>query len=117
MQHNSEQLPLLTQEVTEHRLVSNHCIEKKPSRGVDNQNQVKFLLGKSDEALEEAAHGGGGVTIPGGVQKPHGCGTEGCSQWAHWGGGWTWGPSKSSPTLTVPQNPLSNQLSFLLSYL
>ena len=28
-----------------------------------------------------------GVTIPGGVPEPWGCGTEGCGQWA-WGGGW-----------------------------
>ena len=29
-----------------------------------------------------AAQGGGGVTIPGGVQKPWGCDTEGRGQWA-----------------------------------
>jgi len=29
-----------------------------------------------------AARGGGGVTIPGGVEEPCGCGTEGCGQWA-----------------------------------
>ena len=32
-----------------------------------------------------AAQGGGGVTIPGGVQGPWGCGTEGCGQWTWWG--------------------------------
>ena len=32
-----------------------------------------------------AAHGGGGVTVPGGVPEPWGCGTE-RSQWARWGG-------------------------------
>ena len=32
-----------------------------------------------------AAQGGGGVTIPGGVPEPWGCGTEGCGQWAWWG--------------------------------
>ena len=30
--------------------------------------------------------GGGGVTTHGGVQEPWGCGTEGCGQWAWWGG-------------------------------
>ena len=29
-----------------------------------------------------AAQGGGGVTIPGGVPEPWGCGTEGRGQWA-----------------------------------
>ena len=33
-----------------------------------------------------AAQGGGGVTIPGGVPEPWGCGTEGCGQWVWWGG-------------------------------
>ena len=33
-----------------------------------------------------AAQGGGGVTIPGGVPEPWGSGTEGCGQWARWGG-------------------------------
>jgi len=32
-----------------------------------------------------AAHGGGGVTVPGGVPEPWGCGTEGRGQWAQWG--------------------------------
>jgi len=36
----------------------------------------------SGEALKQAVHGGGGVTIPGGVQEPHGCGTEGHGQLA-----------------------------------
>ena len=31
-----------------------------------------------------AAHGGGGVTVPGGVQEPWRCGTEGRGQWAWW---------------------------------
>ena len=30
--------------------------------------------------------GNGGVTVPGGVQKPWRCGTEGRGQWARWGG-------------------------------
>jgi len=32
-----------------------------------------------------AAQGGGAVTIPGGVEEPCGCGTEGRGQWAWWG--------------------------------
>ena len=30
------------------------------------------------EALAQAAQGGGGITVPGGVQETCGCGTEGC---------------------------------------
>jgi len=45
----------------------------------------KFILWKSSEAVAEAAQGGGGVTIPGGVQKPCGCGPEGYGEWAWWG--------------------------------
>ena len=41
----------------------------------------KFLLQKSGDALTQAAQGGGGVTIPGGVQETRRCGTEG----ARWG--------------------------------
>ena len=40
----------------------------------------QFLLSKGSEAAAQAAQGGGRVTIPGGVQKPCGCGTEGCGQ-------------------------------------
>ena len=36
----------------------------------------KFLLRKSGEALAQAAQGGGGVTVPGGVQELWRCGTE-----------------------------------------
>ena len=32
--------------------------------------------------MTQAAQGGGGVTVPGGVQEPCGCGTEGHGQWA-----------------------------------
>jgi len=35
----------------------------------------KFLLRRSAEALEQAAQGGGGVTIPGGFQEMWRCGT------------------------------------------
>ena len=38
----------------------------------------KFVLVKSGEALEQAARGGGGVTVPGGVQGMWRCGTETC---------------------------------------
>ena len=35
--------------------------------------------------MAQAAQGGGGVTVPGGVEEPCGCGTEGRGQWAWWG--------------------------------
>ena len=37
---------------------------------------------ESGETLEQAAHGGGGVTVPGDVQELCECGTEGCGQWS-----------------------------------
>ena len=48
-----------------------------------------LLLRKSGEAVAQAAQGGGGVTVPGGVPEPCGCGTEGRGQWA-WCDGLTW---------------------------
>ena len=45
----------------------------------------KNLFFKIGEAVARAAQGGGAVTIPGSVQEPCGCGTEGCGQWAWWG--------------------------------
>jgi len=36
--------------------------------------------------VSQAAQGGGGVTVPGGVQEPCRCGIEGRGQW-HGGGG------------------------------
>jgi len=36
--------------------------------------------------VAQAAQGGGGVTVPGGVQDPCGYGTEGRGQWARWDG-------------------------------
>jgi len=36
-----------------------------------------FLFQESGQTLEQAAQGGGGVTIPGGVQETWGCGIEG----------------------------------------
>ena len=49
------------------------------------------------------AQGDGGVTIPGGVQEPWGCGTEGRGQWTQWGwaGGWIWCPERFFPTLMI----------------
>jgi len=35
--------------------------------------------------VARAAQGGGVVTVPGGVQKPCGSGTEGCGQWGKTG--------------------------------
>ena len=50
-----------------------------------------FHLRKSGEALAQAAQGGGGgVTIPGGVQELWRCGTEGHGLW-HGGGRFTVG--------------------------
>jgi len=41
--------------------------------------------------VAQAAQGGGGVTVPGGVEEPCGCGSEGGGQGAGGGGadGWT----------------------------
>ena len=49
------------------------------------------MQGKSGEAVAQAAQGGGGVTVPGGVPEPCGCGTEGHGQWA-WCDGLLVGP-------------------------
>lgn len=38
---------------------------------------------KSDQALEWAVQGAGGVTVLGGIQEPWGCGTERGGQWGH----------------------------------
>ena len=40
-------------------------------------HQETFLLRKSGEALEQAAQGSGGVSIPEGVQEMCRCGTKG----------------------------------------
>ena len=52
--------------------------------------RMLFLLRKSGEALAQAAQGGGGVALPGGVQGSRRCGTEVCGQWAWWGWGDGW---------------------------
>jgi len=41
------------------------------------KKELAFLLQKCAKALAQAAQGCGGVTIPGGVQEMHRCGTEG----------------------------------------
>ena len=38
--------------------------------------EKRFPLRKSGAAVAQAAQGGGGVTVPGGVPEPCGCGTE-----------------------------------------
>ena len=38
---------------------------------------VKFIPWKSDQALERAAQGSAGITVPGGVQETFSCGTKG----------------------------------------
>jgi len=43
-------------------------------------------LPKSGGAVAQAAQGGGGVTISGGVQEPWRCGTKTYGQWAWCGG-------------------------------
>ena len=50
-----------------------------------------WILGRISSQKEwccigTAAQGGGAVTVPGGVQELWRCGTEGCGQWAWWGG-------------------------------
>ena len=44
-----------------------------------------FLLGKSSDSLAQAAQGGGGVTVPEGVQVEWRCGSEGHGHWTWWG--------------------------------
>ena len=51
-------------------------VNLRPWKSCGNSSLLK-LLRKSAEVLEEAAWGGGGVSIPGGVQEMWRCGTEG----------------------------------------
>ena len=44
-----------------------------------------YLLRKSSEAVAQAAQGGGGVTVPGGVQELR----EDMVSGREWAGGWT----------------------------
>lgn len=49
-----------------------------------------FFLRKGGNGLVQTEQGGGEVTIPGGVQQPWRCDTEGRGHWVWWGGdGWT----------------------------
>ena len=57
-----------------------------PLWGVQIRYKETFLLRKSGNALAQAAQGGVGVIIPGGVQEPWRCGTWGHGQWAWWDG-------------------------------
>ena len=41
---------------------------------------------KEQSAIDAAAQGKDGVTIPGGASEPWRCGTERCGQWAWWDG-------------------------------
>ena len=54
--------------------------------------QEKFLLRMNHNALGQVAQGGGGVTVPGGIQEPCRCATERHGPWAQWGwiDSWTW---------------------------
>ena len=54
--------------------------------GTNSGYQEKFVLRQCGEALAQAAQGGGGVTVPGGVQELWRCGTEERGQWAWWDG-------------------------------
>ena len=44
------------------------------------------FFSKEQRCSGTAAQGGGGATIPGGVQELWRCGTWGRGQWARWGG-------------------------------
>ena len=57
------------QPVTGQEGMASNCVG-----GVHVVNQETFLLRKSSQALERVAQGGGGVTVPGGVQVKAGCG-------------------------------------------
>ena len=56
------------------------------TRGGSGWMLGKISLPKEWWCSGTAAQGGGGVTVPGGVQEPCWCGTEGRGQWAWWGG-------------------------------
>ena len=60
------------------------------TRGDSGQEcQEQFLLQKSGQALGRAAQGGGGVTVPGGVQEAFRCCTEGHGLVGNIGNRWT----------------------------
>jgi len=47
-------------------------------------HQGRFRL--DVRSVAQLPRGGGGITVPGGVQERWRCGTEGCGQWAWWDG-------------------------------
>ena len=51
---------------------------------VQTEYLKKFLLRRSSQGLEQAAQGGGGVTIPGGGEELWRCRTKGHGEWAWW---------------------------------
>ena len=63
-------------------------LESKDQEVKESKSQVGyeeiFLPPKSSQAVAQLPRSGG-VTIPGGVPEPWGCGTEGRGQWARWG--------------------------------
>ena len=63
--------------VTEWEGMASSC-----SRGGSSWMLGKTSPQKSGAAGAQAAQGGDGVTIPGGIQEPCGCGTERGGQWA-----------------------------------
>ena len=58
--------------------------------------------------MPQAAQGGGGVTIPGGVPEPWGCDTEGCGQWA-----WRGGLELDLVTLEISSNHSDSMIYYL----
>lgn len=61
------------------------------------------LQGKSGQALAQAAQGGGGVIVPGGVQEPWGWDTWGPQTVGEvgMGWGWTWWYQRRLPALMI----------------
>jgi len=58
------------------RMCYHSCPQARLLVGSSQEYLEKFLLRKSGNALAQATQGGGGVTIPGGVQQEGRCGTE-----------------------------------------
>ena len=60
-----------------------HCVPTALCLPLDSLTPLSSHPGNKKLQI---AHGGGGVTVPGAVPEPWGCGTEGRGQWARWGG-------------------------------